>query len=148
MIPTDPVAQTMSWETDYAARTNPELLTRLLRHAVPVLDFLDFRVVETAPGYAKALLPLSARSANQHGVHQAAVLAIAADYVGGIALGTLATGAPIIGAALRGPLLRGGRIRSWTAPRGTFPAGAHSPRDRAARGSGVRSGPCGRIGRA
>jgi methyltransferase (TIGR00027 family) len=87
----------MSWEEDYRVRTSPLLLTRLLRKAVPILEYLDFTVLETAPGYVKTSLPLTSHSANQHGVHQAAVLAIAADYAGGIALGTVIPGAPIIG---------------------------------------------------
>jgi len=84
-------------EDDYRLRTDPELLTTLLADAVPVLRFLDFTVTETRPGFCQCKLPLSTASSNQHGVHQAAVLGIAADYAGGIALGSLCHGAPIIG---------------------------------------------------
>jgi methyltransferase (TIGR00027 family) len=82
---------------DYRDRTNPALLTRLLIDAVPVLKFLSFSVISTEPGVCTCQLPLTVEGSNQHGVHQAAVLGIAADYAGGIALGTLCHGAPIIG---------------------------------------------------
>jgi methyltransferase (TIGR00027 family) len=95
--PSVTASQVISWEEDYQVRTSPVLLTRLLRKAVPILEYLDFTVLQTEPGYVKILLPLTIHSANQHGVHQAAVLAIAADYAGGIALGTVIPGAPIIG---------------------------------------------------
>lgn len=87
----------IDWELDWQTRCNPELLTRLLRKAVPVLEYLGITVEETRPGYARVNLPLTLHGSNQHGVHQAAVLAIAADYAGGIALGTVIPGASIIG---------------------------------------------------
>ena len=43
------------------------------------------------------MLPRSVESSNQHIAHQAAVILIAADYTGGVALGTLLHGAPLVG---------------------------------------------------
>ena len=87
----------ISWEEDYETRTNPELLTSLLHESVPVLKFVDWRVIEVKEGFAKSVLPLITQSTNQHGTHQAAIIVLAADYTGGIALGTLFRGVPIIG---------------------------------------------------
>ena len=87
----------LTWEDDYRERTNPALLTELLRASVPVLEFTNWKVLETRPGYAKAVLPISFQSSNQHGVHQAALIGLCADYTAGIAFGTLASGAPIVG---------------------------------------------------
>jgi methyltransferase (TIGR00027 family) len=86
-----------TWEIDYQERANPELLTRLLRAGVPVLEFTKWKVLETRPGYCKALLPISLQSSNQHGVHQAALIGLSADYTAGIAIGSLIHGVPIIG---------------------------------------------------
>jgi methyltransferase (TIGR00027 family) len=86
-----------SWEMDYRRRSSPELLTQLLREAVPVLGYVNWRMTETREGYVRSVLPLNAASTNQHGTHQATLLALAADYTGGTALGTLIRGVPIVG---------------------------------------------------
>ena len=85
------------WEQDYRSRMHPELLTSLLHEAVPVLKYINWSVSETAEGFARTILPLSYESTNQHGTHQAALITIAADYTGGIALATLVRGIPILG---------------------------------------------------
>ena len=59
----------INWEDDYRDRVNPELLTKLLREAVPVLQHIDWKVLETGEGYVKTLLPLNYESTNQHGTH-------------------------------------------------------------------------------
>jgi hypothetical protein len=64
---------------------------------VPVLAHVGWKVLETGEGYAKAILPLNYESTNQHGTHQAALMVLAGDYTGGIALATLLRGVPIIG---------------------------------------------------
>jgi methyltransferase (TIGR00027 family) len=87
----------IGWEEHYQNFVNPALLTSLLREAVPVLENVDWSVVETRQGYARTLLPLNRASTNQHGTHQAALIALAADYTGGIALGTLLHGIPVLG---------------------------------------------------
>jgi methyltransferase (TIGR00027 family) len=91
------VIESISWELDYQNRTNPELLTTLLHAGVPVLAFTKWRVLDTAPGYARSVLPISFESSNQHGVHQAALIGLCADYTAGIALGTIIGGSPIVG---------------------------------------------------
>lgn len=85
------------WLAHYNDHVNPELLTRLLRKAVPVLDHVSWKVTEVDQGFTETLLPLSSRSTNQHGTHQAALIALSADYTGGIALATLLTGVPFAG---------------------------------------------------
>jgi methyltransferase (TIGR00027 family) len=87
----------ISWEDDYRQRVNPQLFTELLHEAVPVLQHIGWKVLETGEGYAKTLLPLNYESTNQHGTHQAALIVLAGDYTGGIALATLIRGVPVIG---------------------------------------------------
>lgn len=85
------------WFAHYQAHVNPDLTTRLLRKSVPVLEFIDWKVTEVREGYAASLLPLNRESTNQHGTHQAALMALAADYTGGIALASCLTGVPMAG---------------------------------------------------
>ncbi|MFN3192658.1 MAG: SAM-dependent methyltransferase [Aureliella sp.] len=86
-----------NWNDHYARHVNPELMTRLLRTAVPVLEEMKWIVTEVAEGYAASVLPLAKESTNQHGTHQAALIALSADYTGGLALATLLTGVPLAG---------------------------------------------------
>jgi hypothetical protein len=87
----------ISWDEDYLQRSSPQIFTSYLQEAVPVLKFINWQVIETREGFAKSLLPLNYESTNQHCTHQAALIAIAADYTGGIAVSTLLFGVPIIG---------------------------------------------------
>ena len=87
----------ISWDEDYRLRTSPEVVTRCLRAGVPSLEFVRWRVLETRPGYCKSLLPISFPASNQHGVHQAAIMALAVDYTAGTAVGTILRGFPLIG---------------------------------------------------
>ena len=68
-----------------------------MREAIPILHHIGWKVLETDEGYAKTLLPLNYESTNQHDTHQAALIVLAGDYTGGIALATLIRGVPIIG---------------------------------------------------
>ncbi|MEM8733663.1 MAG: methyltransferase, partial [Planctomycetota bacterium] len=86
-----------NWSDHYARHVNPELMTQLLRTAVPVLDEMKWRVTEVEEGFAASVLPLAKESTNQHGTHQAALIALSADYTGGLALATLLTGVPLAG---------------------------------------------------
>lgn len=85
------------WSQDYLQRTNPKLLTKLLRESVPVVQYIGFRFDEVAEGFCRSSLPLNIESANQHGSHQAALMSLAADYTGGAAFSTLLRGVPIAG---------------------------------------------------
>lgn len=87
----------ISWEQDYAERVNPELMTRLLHQAVPVLAWTGWTISKVAPGFCESILPLAIETTNQHGTHQAALISLSADYTGGMALTTLLTGAPLTG---------------------------------------------------
>jgi methyltransferase (TIGR00027 family) len=69
----------------------------LLRQQVPVLDFVKFTVTSIEEGSARTMLPLIGHSTNQHCTHQAALLFLAADYTGGIAVGSLIPGRPLMG---------------------------------------------------
>lgn len=86
-----------SWEEHYREFVNPARVTSLLREAVPVLENVAWSLLETREGYARTILPLNRESTNQHGTHQAALIALAADYTGGIAIATLLNGVPILG---------------------------------------------------
>jgi methyltransferase (TIGR00027 family) len=85
------------FEEDLKWRSSHEVLTSLLQDQVPVLGFVNWRVAETRPGFTRSLLPLIPDSTNQHCTHQAALMVLAADYTGGIALGSLFPGWPVIG---------------------------------------------------
>lgn len=85
------------WKTHYRKYVNPTLMTQLLRKSVPVLDELGWRVLEVREGYASSMLPLVRETTNQHGTHQAALIALSADYTGGLALASLLTGVPLAG---------------------------------------------------
>lgn len=87
----------ITWEQDYQSRSNPELMTLLLRTSVPVLEQSDWRITKVEDGYCETLLPLNKATTNQHGTHQAALVSLSADYTGGMALATLLRGVPLAG---------------------------------------------------
>lgn len=87
----------ISWAQDYDTRVNPTLMTRLLREAIPVLQWTGWRVIEVEEGGCTTELPLNHATTNQHGTHQAALLSLSADYTGGLALATLLRGVPFAG---------------------------------------------------
>lgn len=87
----------VSWEEDKKYRTNPKIFTQFLREQVPVLDYVKWRVDSIEPGTCESVLPLNAQSTNQHFTHQAALILLAADYTGGIALLSLMPGWPVVG---------------------------------------------------
>jgi methyltransferase (TIGR00027 family) len=85
------------WEEGKKVRYNCEALSALLRDQVPVLDFVNWRFNLIEPGRARSVLPLISSATNQHCTHQAALLFLAADYTGGIALASLIPHWPLIG---------------------------------------------------
>lgn len=86
-----------NWAADREERAEPQKLTRLFHRSVPILKHLNWRVLDTGRGFAETILPISIESTNQHITHQAAIMLIAADYTGGIALGTLLHAVPLVG---------------------------------------------------
>lgn len=72
-------------------------LLRSFRTSVPVLAYLNWQIEEIERGYAVTRLPLNVESSNQYITQQAALMLLAADYTGGIALSTLLPDAPVIG---------------------------------------------------
>jgi methyltransferase (TIGR00027 family) len=86
-----------SWEEAKKYRYDCGVMQSLLRQQVPVLDFVQFTVTCIEQGSARTMLPLISPSTNQHCTHQAALLFLAADYTGGIAVGSLIPGRPLMG---------------------------------------------------
>jgi hypothetical protein len=80
---------TDAWDQDSAERFNLPLLNQSFRESVPVLEFLDWSILDVRRGYAETKLPLNANSSNQYVTHQAALQLLAADYTGGLALASL-----------------------------------------------------------
>ncbi len=87
----------VTWNQDYQQRVNPELMTGLLRAAIPVLESSDWRIEKVEEGFCQSVLPLNTPTTNQHGTHQAALISLSADYTGGLALATLLRGIPLAG---------------------------------------------------
>jgi len=85
------------WEEGKKVRYNSKVLTSLLREQVPVLDFVKWGFTLIEQGRAHSVMPLISSSTNQHCTHQAALLFLAADYTGGIALASLVPNWPLIG---------------------------------------------------
>ena len=91
-----PLAET-SWEEARKYRYNCDVMTSLLRGQVPVLDFVQWKITKIEQGLANTVLPLISPSTNQHCTHQAALLFLAADYTGGLAVASLLPSWPIAG---------------------------------------------------
>lgn len=90
-------AECPTWEQDYIERVNPELMTGLLRTAIPVLEHSNWYIDKVDEGFCQSVLPLNGPTTNQHGTHQAALISLSADYTGGLALATLLRGVPLAG---------------------------------------------------
>ncbi len=90
-------ASQLTWEQDYDQRVNPELMTGLLRTAIPVLEHSNWYIDKVEEGFCQSVLPLNNPTTNQHGTHQAALISLSADYTGGLALATLLRGVPLAG---------------------------------------------------
>ncbi|NTW94125.1 MAG: SAM-dependent methyltransferase [Chlorobiaceae bacterium] len=86
-----------AWEQDRKERFNLAALTDSFHESVPVLDFIDWKITAVERGYTETVLPLNPNSSNQYITHQAALMLLAADYTGGIALASLFHMIPIIG---------------------------------------------------
>ncbi len=86
-----------AWEQDRKERFNLAALTHSFHESVPVLDFIDWKITAVERGYTETVLPLNPNSSNQYITHQAALMLLAADYTGGIALASLFHMIPIIG---------------------------------------------------
>ncbi|MEE7494882.1 class I SAM-dependent methyltransferase [Methylobacterium oryzae] len=86
-----------SWEADRQARFEIEPSTALFHRSVPSLKYLNWKIEEIGRGWAVTRLPLNVESSNQYITQQAALMLLAADYTGGIALSTLFLNTPIIG---------------------------------------------------
>lgn len=85
------------WEQDRAARFNLPELNASFYESVPVLEFLQWEILDVKRGYAETVLPLNISSSNQYVSHQAALQLVAADYTGGLALASLFHLTPVLG---------------------------------------------------
>ena len=86
-----------SWESDRQDRYEIGPLTAAFHRSVPSLKFLNWSIEDISRGKAVTRLPLNVESSNQYITQQAALMLLAADYTGGIALSTLFEHTPIIG---------------------------------------------------
>jgi O-methyltransferase involved in polyketide biosynthesis len=86
-----------SWAADRQARFRIPPLIKAFHSSVPALAFLNWRIEDVGRGTAVTRLPLNVESSNQYITQQAALMLLAADYTGGIALSTLFPDAPVIG---------------------------------------------------
>jgi hypothetical protein len=86
-----------TWDADRKARFEIAPAIELFHRSVPALRFLDWSIEEIGRGFAVTRLPLNVQSSNQYITQQAALMLLAADYTGGIALCTLFRNAPVIG---------------------------------------------------
>ncbi len=86
-----------AWELDRRERFDLDALTKSFHESVPVLDFIDWKITAVKRGYTETVLPLNPSASNQYITHQAALMLLAADYTGGIALASLFHMIPIIG---------------------------------------------------
>lgn len=86
-----------SWEEAKKYRYDCGVMTSLLREQVPVLNYVEWHITRIDQGSADTALPLISPSTNQHCTHQAALLLLAADYTGGLAVASLLPGWPIAG---------------------------------------------------
>lgn len=85
------------WELDKRTRFECAPLTAAFHRAVPALRYLNWTIERVEQGLAITRLPLSVESSNQYITQQAALMLLAADYTGGIALSTLFSGTPVVG---------------------------------------------------
>jgi len=65
----------------------PEFLTSCFIKNVPILNYVDWQIIEIKEGFCKSIIPYEKHSKNQNSTHQAALYLLAADYTGGIAVG-------------------------------------------------------------
>jgi methyltransferase (TIGR00027 family) len=86
-----------SWALDKKIRFQIAPSTALFHRSVPALKYLNWTIEEIERGKAITRLPLNVESSNQYITQQAALMMLAADYTGGIALCTLFKDTPVIG---------------------------------------------------
>lgn len=91
------LASEEAWRKDYDLRFRLEGFNEACHESVPVLKYIDWRITKVSRGYAEIVLPLNVESSNQFMTHQAALILVAADYTGGLALSTLLHMVPVIG---------------------------------------------------
>jgi O-methyltransferase involved in polyketide biosynthesis/acyl-coenzyme A thioesterase PaaI-like protein len=86
-----------AWSADKLLRFNEKQFTQAFHKSVPVLSYLDWKIEQIDRGYCRTLLPINVECSNQYITQQAALMLLAADYTGGIALCTLFNQVPVIG---------------------------------------------------
>ena len=86
-----------TWAEDEKIRFNLKELNKAFHDAVPILAATEWHIRKVERGAAEIVMPLNVPSTNQFVAHQAAVILVAADYAGGVALASLFHGIPILG---------------------------------------------------
>lgn len=76
---------------------SPHLITQRLRELVPLLDFLQARIVQVDPEETRLSVSLDAATVNQNGTHQGAVFYLLADYAVGVSMFSAIPGVYITG---------------------------------------------------
>ncbi len=85
------------WDVDKKDRFQLNNSQNAFHKSVPVLEYLDWQILDIQRGSCETVLPLNVESSNQYLTQQAALMLLSADYTGGIALCTLFDRVPIIG---------------------------------------------------
>ncbi len=93
----NPSDDDIRWEDGKKFRYDCAALTNMLRGQVPVLNYVKWAFELIEQGRTRSVLPLISSATNQHCTHQAALLFLAADYTGGIALSSLFPDWPLAG---------------------------------------------------
>lgn len=88
---------TDAWEEDNAKRFDLPAANAAFREAVPLLEFIDWEILDIRRGYVETKLPLHVNSSNQYLAHQGALQLLAAEYTGGLAIASLFHLTPVIG---------------------------------------------------
>ena len=64
----------------------PEFLTNCFKNSVPILGFVNWKILDVKEGYCKSVIPFDSISKNQNTTHQAALYLLSADYTGGASI--------------------------------------------------------------
>ena len=71
------IKKSITWEEDFTSRMEPVNLTRLMHESIPATAQAGLKFEVVKEGFIEMLLPLSKGSTNQHGTHQATIIALA-----------------------------------------------------------------------
>jgi hypothetical protein len=87
----------ISWEEHKQKYLDAKILTDVMRKNIPLLNYIDWSILDIDEGYCKTKVSLNHETSNQHKTLQAANFLLAADYTGGIAFGNIFRNFPTFG---------------------------------------------------